>query len=61
MADHAAAAASPGGDYYCLCAYDFANEGIAWVVTVLISADRWHGIIYREDNPDLVEALGSMS
>ena len=37
MADHAAAAASPGGDYYCLCAYDFANEGIAWVVTVLIS------------------------
>ena len=25
------------GDYYCLCDYDFANEGIAWVVTVLIS------------------------
>ena len=25
------------GDYYCLFAYDFVNEGIAWVVTVLIS------------------------
>lgn len=23
------------GDYYCLCAYDFAGESVAWVITVI--------------------------
>ena len=30
-------------------------------VTVLTSSDRWHGITYREDKPELVEALRRMS
>ena len=30
-------------------------------VHVLTSADKWHGITYREDKPELVEALKKMS
>ena len=30
-------------------------------VHVLTSADKWHGITYREDKPELVEALRQMS
>ena len=30
-------------------------------VHVLTSADRWHGITYREDKPELVAALQKMS
>ena len=30
-------------------------------VHVLTSADKWHGITYREDKPELVAALKKMS
>ena len=28
---------------------------------MLTSPDRWHGITYREDKPELMEALARMS
>ena len=41
-------------------ASELIDEGKA-AVTVLKSTDKWYGVTYREDKPELVEALKKMS
>ena len=48
-------------EYYLPSVVTAALEKGTAQVTVLTSADRWHGITYREDKPELVEALRRMS
>lgn len=48
-------------EYYLPSVVTAALEKGTSQVTVLTSSDRWHGITYREDKPELVEALRRMS
>ena len=48
-------------EYYLPSVVTAALEKGTAQVTVLTSSDRWHGITYREDKPELVEALRRMS
>lgn len=48
-------------EYYLPSVVTAALEKGTAQVTVLTSSDRWHGITYREDKPELVEALRQMS
>ena len=48
-------------EYYLPSVVTAALENGSAQVTVLTSPDRWHGITYREDKPELVEALRRMS
>ncbi len=48
-------------EYYLPSAVDaLVNEGHA-TVRVLTTADRWHGVTYHEDKPEVVAALASMA
>lgn len=48
-------------EYYLPSVVTAALEQGTAQVTVLTSSDRWHGITYREDKPELVQALRRMS
>ena len=48
-------------EYYLPSVVTAALEAGDAAVTVLTSPDRWHGITYREDKPELMEALARMS
>ena len=48
-------------EYYLPTVVTNALEASKADVHVLTSADKWHGITYREDKPELVEALKKMS
>ena len=48
-------------EYYLPSVVTAALEKGTAQVTVLTSSDRWHGITYREDKPELVKALRRMS
>ena len=48
-------------EYYLPTVVTNALEAGTADVHVLTSADKWHGITYREDKPELVEALKKMS
>ena len=48
-------------EYYLPSVVTAALEASDAAVTVLTSPDRWHGITYREDKPELMEALARMS
>ena len=48
-------------EYYLPSVVTAALEAEAADVQVLTSRDKWYGITYREDKPDLVAALRKMS
>ena len=48
-------------EYYLPSVVTAALEAGSASVTVLTSPDKWHGITYREDKPELVAALARMS